>query len=122
MAPLNIAWLLQAWTLIGATAYVVGPKWQLALAQLPVLLWLVAATAIAPVVAWFIEWLRRGPRGILAVRALTGLFAAVLAVHVVTDNLVAVLDRSPTIRITFAVLYGADGQWWPWTKYTAPIV
>ncbi len=27
MAPLNIAWLMQAWTLIGATAYVVEAKW-----------------------------------------------------------------------------------------------
>ncbi len=49
MAPLNIAWMLQSWTLLGASAYVVGPRWTLPLALLPVLLWLFAATAIAQV-------------------------------------------------------------------------
>ena len=28
MAPLNIAWLLQAWSIIGMTAYGVGPTWR----------------------------------------------------------------------------------------------
>lgn len=116
MAPLNIAWLLQAWTLLGATSYVVGPKWQLVLAQVPVLLWLVAATSIAQVAAWFIEWLRRGPHGVLAVRSLIVLVAGSLAALILTDELVPLLDHSPTVRITIGVLYGADGQVWPWLQ------
>ena len=116
MAPLNIAWLLQAWTLLGATAYVVGPKWQLLLAQVPVLVWLLAATSIAQVVAWSVEWLRRGPRGVLAVRSMIVLVAGSLAALILTDELVPLLDRSPTVRITIGVLYGADGQVWPWLK------
>ena len=63
MAPLNIAWLLQAWTLLGATAYVAGPGPGLVLTQLMVLVWLATATAIAQVVGWGVEWLRRGPGG-----------------------------------------------------------
>ena len=122
MAPLNIAWLLQAWTLLGATAYVVGPKWQLLLAQLPVLIWLVAATAIAQVAAWGIEWLRRGPRGVLATRTLVLLVAGSLAALIVSDNLVPVLDRSPTVKITIGVLYGADGQVWPWLKVVLVLI
>jgi hypothetical protein len=122
MAPLNIAWLLQAWTLLGATAYVVGPKWQLLLAQAPVLVWLVAATSIAQVAAWSIEWLRRGPQGVLAVRALALLVAGSLALLIVTDELVPLLDHSPTVRITIGVLYGADGQVWPWLRVVAVLV
>ena len=114
MAPLNIAWLMQAWTLLGATSYVVGPKWQLLLAQVPVLIWLVAATALAQVGAWFVEWVRRGRHGQWMVRLLVGTLAVVLASLIVTDELVPLLDRSPTVQITIAVLYGADGQVWPW--------
>src|SRR3712207_1016665 len=47
LAPLNIAWLLQAWTLLGATAYVAGARPGLLLSQLFVVLWLAAATAMA---------------------------------------------------------------------------
>ena len=122
MAPLNIAWLLQAWTLLGATAYVVGPTWKLLLAQVPVLVWLVAATSIAQVVAWSVEWLRRGPRGVLAVRSLIVLVAGSLATLILTDELVPLLDRSPTVRITIGVLYGADGQVWPWLKVVVVLV
>lgn len=119
MAPLNIAWLMQAWTLIGATSYVVGPKWELLLAQVPVLTWLVAATAMAQVVAWFVEWLRRGPHGVWMVRIVVGALALGLAALIVTGELVPLLDRSPTVEITIAVLYGADGQVWPWLSRVA---
>jgi hypothetical protein len=122
MAPLNIAWLLQSWTLLGATAYVVGPKWQLVLAQVPVLIWLAAATSLAQVVAWSVEWLRRGPHGLLAVRTLLAVFASGLATLIVTDRLVPVLDRSPTVRITIGVLYGADGQLWPWGQVVVALL
>ena len=48
LAPLNIAWLLQAWMLLGVTAYALGTG-SLAPAQIVVLLWLAAATALAQV-------------------------------------------------------------------------
>ena len=49
LAPLNVAWLLQAWGLLGATAFAVG--WpRLAAAQVGVVLWLALATAVAQVV------------------------------------------------------------------------
>lgn len=122
MAPLNIAWLLQAWTLLAATSYVVGPKWQLLLAEAPVLIWLVAATAIAQAAAWLIEWLRRGPLGGLVVRVLILALAGTMALLVLTDELVPLLDKSPTVRITIGVLYGADGQLWPWLQVIAVLL
>jgi hypothetical protein len=92
------------------------------LAQVPVLVWLFAATAIAQVAAWFIEWLRRGPAGVMATRSLMVLVAATVAILILTDDLVPLLDQSPTIRITIGVLYGADGQVWPWAKVVAVLV
>jgi hypothetical protein len=116
MAPLNIAWLLQSWTLLGATAYVVGAKWQLLLAQVPVLAWLFAATAIAQLVAWFVEWLRRGPRGTLVVRSGIVVLGLLMAMLIVTDRLVPLLDRSPTVKITIGVLQGSVAEWGPWSR------
>jgi hypothetical protein len=116
MAPLNIAWLLQTWSLLAATAYVVGAKPSLPLAQLPVLLWVVAATALAQVAAWFAEWVRRGPHGRVLLRLLVLLVGSGLATLIVTDTLVPALDRSPTLRITLGVLYGAAHQWLPWLR------
>ena len=68
MAPLNIAWLLQGWTVLGLTAYGVGPRPLLAAALVPVYLWLFAGTALAQTVAWCVEYVRRGRRGSLLVR------------------------------------------------------
>ncbi len=114
MAPLNIAWIVQAWTLLGATAYVVGPRWTLPLALTPVVVWLVAATALAQAVAWSVEWIRRGDRGVLTVRLITIALALGLALLIVTDTLVVVLDRSPTVRILLGVLFGMEGQLVRW--------
>jgi hypothetical protein len=122
MAPLNIAWLLQSWTLLGATAYVIGPHPALALAQLPVLLWLVAATALAQVVAWSVEWVRRGAHGTVVVRTLIVLLGAAMATLIVTDRLVSLLDQSPTVKITLAVLYGAGTQWLLWLRGVAVLL
>ena len=116
MAPLNIAWIVQAWTLLGATAYIVGPKWTLPLALAPTIIWLVAATAIAQIGALTIEWIRRGEYGVLTVRLISIALAGGLGLLIATDNLVPVLDRSPTVRILFGVLLGADGQILPWLR------
>jgi hypothetical protein len=116
MAPLNIAWLLQSWTLLGATAYVVGPKWQLVLAEAPVLVWLVTATCTAQLVAWFVEWLRRGAHGAWVVRGLIAVLFVGMATLIVTHRFVPLLDRSPTVKITIGVLQGAATEWVPWLK------
>lgn len=129
MAPLNIAWLLQAWALLGATSYVVGAntqsevgRWGLLPAVVPVLVWLVAATAIAQVIAWGFEWLRRGVYGITIVRLTVLLLAGAMTALILTSRLVPLLDRSPTVRITFAVLDGADFRIWEWLQGVTGLV
>ncbi|HSE72150.1 MAG TPA: hypothetical protein VLA97_15410 [Nocardioidaceae bacterium] len=121
MAPLNIAWLLQSWLLLGVTAFVVGPE-RLYAAQLPALLWLVTATALAQAVAWGAEWVRRGAHGLWLLRGLTGLAVVTMAVLVVTERLTTVLDSIPTLQIVLGVLHGAEGHWLLWLRAVGVLV
>ena len=104
LAPLNIAWLLQAWMLLGSTAYAVGPRPLLVQAQLVLLLWLATATAVAQGFAWGLEAARRVPHGIVGVRALlVGLFGAVLGLQV-AGQLVRTFDQVPTQWVVVAMI------------------
>ena len=58
LAPLNIAWLLQAWILMGITAYGVERR-SLLVAEIGIVIWIMAATAVGQVVAWTVEAIRR---------------------------------------------------------------
>jgi hypothetical protein len=109
MAPLNIAWLLQTWALFGSFAYVAGPSWGLVLTQLLVLVWVVAATAIAQVVGWAVEWLRRGPRGLWVARGLIAVGALGGAYLVASGALLTFLQRTPTLQVAIAALQGRQG-------------
>ncbi len=121
MAPLNIAWLLQGWTVLAATAFVVGPQ-QLWAAQVPVVLWLLVATALAQVVAWAAEWVRRGARGVWLVRGLSVAGIASMAGLIASDQLLPVLDRAPTLQIVLAAFYGSQGSWWLWLRAVAVLL
>jgi hypothetical protein len=118
LAPLNIAWVLQTWTLLGVTAYALGPTHLLAVV-VPVALWVLAATALAQVAGWLAEGVRRGPRGIAVSRAfvLTLLVGAILLVT--TGALATVLDHSPTLVVLEGVLAPADGRWDLWVLVVA---
>ncbi|MCW2866946.1 MAG: hypothetical protein JWR20_1134 [Marmoricola sp.] len=114
LAPLNVAWLLQAWMLLGVTSYALGPA-RLAAYVVPVLLWILAATCAAQAVGWLAEGVRRGPHGTLVIRLTTGVLALGLVALATTGTLTVVLDRSPTSHVLDAVLDGAAGHWLPWT-------
>jgi len=121
LAPLNIAWLIQAWALIGATTYIFGPRHLLA-QVVPVLCWIALATALGQVVGWVFEGIRRGPYGTLLARSITALVGLGVAALVLTHTLTDVLDRSPTVRIYLAASFGASGSWTRWTTYVAVLV
>jgi len=111
LAPLNIAWLMQAWSLFAVVAYVNGSN-GLATVQLTVLSWLLMATALAQVLAWTVEWVRRGPHGAALVR-LGGLALLLVVVGLVTsDSLTKVLDQSPTVEVVIVAFNGRDGGSW----------
>ena len=110
LAPLNIAWIAQSWALLGTVSYALGPRRMWAY-ELPILLWLVAATALAQVVGWLAEGVRRGPHGIAVFRTVMVLLAVVAVGLVVNDKLTPLLDRSPTGLILDLVFALQDGQW-----------
>lgn len=110
LAPLNIAWLLQAWLLLGATSFALGPG-MLAAAQLVIVCWLALATAVAQVVAWSVEGLRRLPHGIAVVRALALLFAAVALLVQLSGRFGRLLDALPTRWVVVGLVDGLGPRW-----------
>lgn len=115
MAPLNIAWLLQGWITLAATAFALGPDNLLAV-QVPVLLWLAVATAAAQLIGWAIEWLRRGRHGVWLVRGAGALLASGGGWLIATDRFVPALDRSPTLEVLLVAIDGARGRWADWAQ------
>jgi hypothetical protein len=113
LAPLNIAWIMQAWLLLGAASYALGPARVWAY-EIPVLLWIVAATALAQVAGWLAEGVRRGRHGIGIFRVLVVVFALALGSLIVTGRLAPVLDHSPTSRLLVLLLDTQAGYWWRW--------
>jgi hypothetical protein len=113
LAPLNVAWLIQAWTLLGSTAYVLGPANVLA-AVVPVLLWIVFGTGVGQLVGWAFEGIRRGPAGALVSRLIAGAAAATIAVLVLTGSFTPMLDHSPTVRIYLTSSDATGGDWPRW--------
>lgn len=110
LAPLNIAWILQAWVLLFMMAFVTG-RGNLLPAQIGLLLWLAVATAIGQVVAWLVEWVRRTRHGPAIVRT-AGLAALGAGVTLqLTDNLVSFLEASPTLGIVAGLVQGWTWRW-----------
>jgi hypothetical protein len=111
LAPLNIAWMIQAWILLGSMAFSFGPS-KLVWAQVAILLWLVFATAAAQVIAWSMEAVRRGPGGIAIYRGvLVCLGLGAVAVQL-SGHLTAVLDRIPTLWVFAGAVSGWGVRWW----------
>lgn len=122
MAPFNLAWLVQCWAVLAATSYAVGSRPTLVLALLPVLVWMAAATALAQVLAWAVEWVRRGPHGPLVVRSAAVLLAVAAAWSLDAGRLTQILDHSPTVPIAAGVTDGAAGDWVPWLLLMCALV
>jgi hypothetical protein len=118
LAPLNIAWLIQAWTILGLTTYVLGPT-NLAATAVPLLLWIAFATAIGQAVGWVFEAIRRGPHGILVARLIAAATMASVVLIVLAHQLVPLLDRSPTVEVYFAAADGSSHVWGQWATSVA---
>lgn len=117
MAPLNIAWLMQTWLLLGAAAYADGPR-QLWAVELTMLVWVVMATVAAQLLGWMIEGLRRGRHGIVAFRVLVAGAALAMAVLVGTARLAPFMDAGLTRRLLFVVIAAPEGRWGEWATGT----
>jgi hypothetical protein len=118
LAPLNIAWMIQAWILLGSVSFVT-PLPHLLLAQVVTLLWLTFSTAAGQVIAWSMEAIRRGPFGIAVTRGLLGLLGLGAGTVLLSGNTTHVLDRIPTVWIFLGAL---DGLTWRWAATAALLV
>jgi hypothetical protein len=78
LAPVNLAWLVQMWALLAVTA-LLAPSGGLLGAQVVVLAWALAATALGQAAGWAVEGVRRSPHGVVVVRVVGGAVAAALA-------------------------------------------
>jgi hypothetical protein len=78
LAPVNLAWLVQMWGLLAVTA-LVAPSGGLLGAQVVVLAWVLAATALGQAAGWAVEGVRRTPHGVVVVRSVGGAVVVVLA-------------------------------------------
>lgn len=121
LAPLNIAWLMQAWSLLAVVAYANGSN-GLPTVQLTVLLWLLTATALAQVIAWAVEWVRRGPFGATLVRLMAlGLTLGVVGL-VSSGSFTQALDQSPTVEVAIVAFNGRGGGSWDWWLWGTMII
>ncbi|MFT4286303.1 hypothetical protein [Nocardioides sp.] len=110
LAPLNIAWMLQSWLLLGSGSYGTGPRLFLPLA-IGTALWILAATALGQVIAWTMEGVRRLPYGVLVVRAVGGLLLAAAAALQLTGHLAGFLDSLPTTWIVAGLVSDFGPRW-----------
>ncbi|MCY7396312.1 MAG: hypothetical protein LH468_09225 [Nocardioides sp.] len=110
LAPLNIAWILQAWVLLGSMAYATTSG-QLLAAQVGTVLWLIAATALGQLVAWTVEWVRRSPRGSLTVRMLGLALLGAAVMLQVAGLLVEALESLPTLSLVVGLVQGFTVRW-----------
>ncbi|HEX5086582.1 MAG TPA: hypothetical protein VFV89_02170 [Nocardioides sp.] len=110
LAPLNIAWLVQAWLLLGATSYGVQRAF-LPFALVGIFLWIVLATATGQVVAWTVEAVRRRNHGIAAVRVMAGVLFGIAVLLQLSGRLGTLLDSFPTTRLAAGLVNGFGGRW-----------
>jgi hypothetical protein len=95
LAPLNLGWLVQLWGLLAVTALVTSPD-RLLGAQLVVVAWVLAATAVGQAIGWVVEGVRRTPHGVVVVRVVSGLVVATLAALHLAGLLVPLVHALPT--------------------------
>ena len=110
LAPLNIAWLLQAWILMGLTAYGVERR-SLVVAEIGIVIWIVAATAVGQVVAWTVESIRRTSHGIAAIRSLGLVLAGAAVMLQLTHHTIGLLDSLKTRWIVVGYVDGFRMRW-----------
>jgi hypothetical protein len=110
LAPLNIAWMIQAWVLLGSVSFAVQAP-RLPFAQVVIILWIVFSTALGQVVAWAVEAVRRGPFGIALTRGLLASVALAAAVVQLTHHTTDVLDRVPTVWFFQGATRGWSFRW-----------
>jgi hypothetical protein len=109
-APLNVAWSVQAMTLLALTSWTVGAGSlpALALALVLTVAWIVCCTVVAQAAGWLVELARTSPAGVWAVRLLVAAGGLAAATVAVTGRITTALDAAPTRGLVVAALGALD--------------
>ncbi len=110
LAPLNIAWMVQSWVLLGSMAFSFGPD-RLLQSQIVMIVWLLFSTALGQVVAWSMEAVRRCRGGIFVTRGLLVALGLAAASVQLTGNTTHVLDTIPTLWFFAGATNGWTLRW-----------
>ena len=118
-APLNLAWATQVVSLVTAGSFTVPePTPLVVLSVLTTLAFVAFTTTAGQAIGWWVVGIRQRRLGRVATRATgTAVFAG-LAGIVLSGHATALLDKSPTTRVTVAQINGAQGDWGAWLHVT----
>jgi hypothetical protein len=122
-APLNLAWATQVVSLVTAGSFTVPePTPLVVLSVLTTLAFVAFTTSAGQAIGWWVVGVRQRRLGRVATRAAgTAVFAGLGAI-VLTGHATALLDKSPTTRVTVAQINGAQANWAPWAQITLLLV
>jgi len=109
-APLNIAWSVQAVTLLALTAWTIGLTPGLWAALALTLAWIVSCTIVAQAAGWVVELVRTTWAGVWAVRLAVAAAAAGAVCVALTGRVATTLDASPTSTLVSAATSAAEGK------------
>jgi hypothetical protein len=122
-APLNIAWSVQAVTLLALTSWTLGPTSGLWAALVLTLAWIVSCTIVAQAAGWVVELVRTTWAGVWAVRLLIVAAAGSAAFIAITGRVATALDASPTSSLVSAATSAAEGKGFGgWAGWLAVLV
>ena len=122
LSPLNLAWMLQALSLMALTAYSVPAEASVVAGLLVTLVWVVTSTMVGQALSWAVEWVRTVRNGPWMVRGVGAALASTIVVLVSRGQLGSVLDDFPTRRWGFAALYGDEELWLVWARRLGELV
>ncbi len=111
LSPLNFAFLLQVWLLLGVTSFVTGAGDGWVVGQLLVLLWISFVTALAQAAGWTVEIVRRGEHGVAIVRTVGAVIALVGVGLNLDGRFIPLIKGGPALRLASLIDGSLDGAW-----------
>ena len=124
LAPVNLAWLINVIALFVVTGFATGD-----LAWVPtsrslvtVALFILAATVVGHTIGWLVMGFRQSRRG-RVVTNIGGVLALVAGFFIFwTDNVITLLDNSPTTRVVVGAYDGYNGEYTSWLTVVAVLL
>ncbi len=122
LTPINLAWLVQVVALAGATAFITGSSPRLVFALTVTAAYLVCATVTGQATAWWIVGFRQLRIGRVVLFIVAFALLAGVAALLATNQLIDVLDQSPTTFVVTAAANAYAGEPAAWLPFLAGLI